>query len=328
MVFNPGLNRLTFSSFQDLPPEMRGCMAHQWLATWGIAHRMSEEFVLEQLPNIPDEVTAERLKICGMYVLALDAMVEARETQALAFAHRLGVALAALIATLKLAPEDAQQARPDWNTAHWKKWSETQKIVLAGGLFSGALGKKMFEAALEFLPRFGVHHLELILPDQPRLQMLKGAARAFETGEVIMIDAGHTAIKRGIAKVSNHQILEFSPKPMLEIPFELTAPNDLMDFLVGAMLELCKDMPRVSQFGISISVFIDQDGRIPTSSSSFYTSLSEFHLTREFEQRLAEQLGGSCVVNIMHEGQAAANSMDGLDAAILLGTSVGGGLRD
>jgi hypothetical protein len=47
----------------------------------------------------------------------------------------------------------------------------------------------------------------------------------------------------------------------------------------------------------------------------------------EFESRLADHLGYLCVVKIMHEAKAAVNSFDDADAAILLGTSVGGGFR-
>ncbi|MEY4529852.1 MAG: hypothetical protein RLZZ156_573 [Deinococcota bacterium] len=115
MAFNLGLNRLIFSSFAALPPEMRGCMAHQWLATWGIAQRMRDDLVLENLPALPTEMTAERLKICGQYAMILNDLVDARDAQALAFVGKLGVALAALIATLKLAPLDAREARMDWD---------------------------------------------------------------------------------------------------------------------------------------------------------------------------------------------------------------------
>ena len=47
----------------------------------------------------------------------------------------------------------------------------------------------------------------------------------------------------------------------------------------------------------------------------------------EFESRLADHLGYLCVVKIMHEAKAAMNSFDDADAAILVGTSVGGGFR-
>ena len=327
MAFNPGLNRSTFSSFAALPPEMRGCMAHQWLATWGIAEKMSKEFVFENLPTLPTEMTAERLKICGQYAMTLNNLVAARDASALAFAGKLGVALAVLIATLKLAPTDAREARTDWDAAHWDKWCAVQKIVFSGGLFSGALGKHMYDSALEWLPKFGVENLELILPDQPRLLMLRGAARAFESGTVIVLDAGHTAIKRGIAKVQNSQVVELIPEPMLEIPFEITNPTDLLKFLVNAMLEIVEKPARVQQFSVSISVFLDAKGNVLAGSSSFYSSLLEFALIQELESRLADHLEYLCVVKIMHEAKAAANSFDDADAAILLGTSVGGGFR-
>ncbi len=327
MALNPGLNRLTFSSFAALPPEMRGCMAHQWLATWGIAEKISKDFRLEHLPVIPTEMTSERLKICGQYVLTLNDLVQTRDAQALAFADRLGVALAALIATLKLAPLDAREARVDWDAAHWDKWCAVHKIILGGGLFSGVLGQQMYETTLEWLPKFGVESLKLILPDQPRLLMLRGAARAFESGTVVVLDAGHTAIKRGVIEVQSSQVIAFRPEPMLEIPFELKNPTDLLEFLVHALVEITQNTMQIRQFGISISVFLNENGNVLAGSSSFYSSLLEFELIHELESRLAERLGYSCVVKIMHEAQAAANSFDDMDATILLGTSVGGGLR-
>jgi hypothetical protein len=327
MVLNLSLNRVTFSSFSALPLEMRSCLAHQWLATWGIAQRMRDDLVLENLPALPAEMTAERLKICGQYAMTLNDLVDARDASALAFADKLGIALAALIATLKLAPLDARKARMDWDAAHWDKWGAVQTIVLGGGLFSGALGKHMYNSALEWLPKFGAFNLELILPDQPRLLMLRGAARAFESGTVCVLDAGHTAIKRGIAQVENSQVVELIPEPMLEIPFEIINPTDLLKFLVNAMSEIVEKPARVQQFSVSISVFLDAKGNVLAGSSSFYSLLLEFALIQELESRLADSLGYLCVVKIMHEAKAAMNSFDDADAAILLGTSVGGGFR-
>jgi predicted NBD/HSP70 family sugar kinase len=327
MAANLGLNRLTFSSFRALPLEMRDCMAHEWLATWGIAQRMRQELILEHLPVIPEEMTLERLKIRALYPIALNAAIEAGDAQAMAFADKLGVALAALIATLKLAPPDARAARADWTTANWDNWCAVQKIVLGGGLFSGALGLQMYASALKWLPEFGIEELQVILPDQPRLLMLKGLARAFESGTVIAIDAGHTAIKRGIAKVGNHNLLEFCANTLLEIPYLLSNPSEVLDYLVDALSELALKSGQPKQFGISISAHLDAEGNVLAGSSSFYAILLEFRLVQEFELRLAKRLGYACTVQIMHEGKAAANSLKDTDAAILLGTSVGGGFR-
>lgn len=331
MAFNSGLNRVTLSRFESLPTAMAGSLAHQWLATWGIADRMALELPLRGLPQLPEEQeeTSKRIRTCGTYVLALNDWVAAGDPKATAFADTLGVALAALAATLTLAPTDARVARAEWPTEHWERWQMVRRIVLGGGVLSGALGQRMYTSAQQWLNQLNPA-VELILAPQPRLLMLQGLARKFPNGTVVVVDSGHTAIKRGIAEVQNGEVESLQPDSLLEVPHTLSNPDPLLNYLVEVLLEQAKRSPsQPNQFALSLSMEVDAKGnvRADVPTTSFYRSLSKFSLVGELETRLSSRLGYPCSVQVMHEATAAVNGVSGVDAAILLGTSLGGTFR-
>jgi hypothetical protein len=327
MAFNSGLNRVTLSRFESLPKTMAGSFAHQWLATWGIADRMALELPLKDLPPLPEEFSAERIRACGTYVLTLNDWVAAEDPDAAAFADKLGVALAALVATLTLAPADTRAARAEWPNEHWERWRMVRRIVLGGGVLSGALGQRMYIAAQGWLAQLNPA-AELVLALQPRLLMLQGLARKFPNGTVVVVDAGHTAIKRGIAQMRDGEMESLQPDKLLEVPHTLNNPDQLLGHLVEVLIGQA-EKSQANQFALSLSMEVDVEGsvRADVPTTSFYRSLSKFRLMSEVEVRLSRQLGYPCQVKVMHEASAAVGGIPNVDAAVLLGTSLGGTFR-
>lgn len=358
-TFNPGLNRVTLGHFGGLPDGMAGSLAHEWLATWSIAPRMRAELGTPDLPPIPaarkrdiarlclqrlprrtqglpsllrssvGELHARKMRVCSRYPEALEERLSRGDPRAAAFADRLGLALAALVATLKLAPAESRAAQPDWPETHWNRWGQVNDIVLGGGVLSGTLGQHLASTASEWLPRLGVEGVRLHLFAQPRLLMLHGAARQYREGPVLVLDAGHTAVKRAYAEVSAGEVREVRPAPLLPTPYEVSDGHRLLDFLAGAMLETLSAQERAEQVAVSLSAHLDGAGNVSpaTAASSFYGSLAGLDLEAGLRERLDGRLGPSCQVRVIHEGQAAVHGLPGMDAALLLGTSVGGALR-
>ncbi|MBB5236192.1 ROK family protein [Deinococcus budaensis] len=366
MTFNPGLNRVTIANFGGLPDGMAGTLAHEWLATWSIAPQMQAELPLCDLPRIPSsgkldiarltlerlprqllghgrtrglsglvracglEVHARKMQACGVYPVALNAALERGDPGTAAFAERLGIALAATVATLKLAPPESRAARPEWPEAHWERWRQVNRIVLGGGVLSGTLGQQLFSTACEWLPRLGAADVRLHLFAQPRHLMLHGAARHYRDGPVLVLDAGHTAIKRAWVEVSGGEVRELRPAPLLPTPYGISDGQQLLDFLAEALLETLAGHGQVEQVAVSLSAHLDRGGSVDpqAATSSFYGSLAGLALEDVLRERLSTRLGFSCRVRVMHEGQAAVHGLPHMDAALLLGTSVGGALQE
>lgn len=352
MTFNAGLNRVTLVDVSGLPGTHAGTVAHQWLATWGIAARMRRQMDTAGLPAIPRLPGVGKLRACSAYPVALDARLTAGDEGAQQFADQMGAALAALVLTLKRAPDEARAARPEWPETHWQAWTGVRHIVLGGGVLDGALGRHLHATASRWLGELGAG-VTLTLPAKPRHLMLAGLGRAFTDGPVVALDAGHTAIKRGVVSMRAGEVTEIGDQEPLPVPYHLMGaehPLDialrsvqdrlnpgarreraeaLLNVLLGALVQLAAADHTPTQFGLSLSVPLDDAGNVATGAhtTSLYRHLSGIDLPHELERRLSARLRRPVWVVVRHEGQAAAQAVPGANAAILLGTSVGGGLR-
>lgn len=326
MAVHPGLNRVTLGEFPALPDGLAGTQAHEWLATWGIAARMAQRFPALGLPPAPASVNPVSSQGYAAFPLALDGLVHRGDPQALAFADDLGRALGALIATLHHAPAGARAARPEWPDSHWARWQAVRQIVLGGGILSGALGQRLVTTARMWLPRLDAQAITLHLSAQARLLALRGLARQLPDGPAVVVDAGHTAIKRAAAEVRGGEVVALTSATLLRAPGGGLGPDTLLDALTAALQGGCPEGVPVSQFGLSLSLHMDAAGQpIPgAASGSAYGALADTALPADLSRRLSGALGRPASVLVQHEGRAAVHGLPGMDAAILLGTSVGG----
>lgn len=364
MAFNPGLNRVTIGNFPGLPAGMAGSLAHEWLASWGMASRMQAELTGLDLPPVPPEVSRpqivkravrrlpgwllnrsgnlqsllresylhlhqQRMEVVGKYPVLLSQLVANGDMEALAFADQSGVALAATLATLKVAPPESRVARTEWPATQWEHWKAMKRVVLGGGIMSGALGHHLHAVAREWLPKLGVSDMELHLFPNARELMLHGAARHYQNGLVVALDAGHTAIKRGWAEVDTRQIKQLHVAAHRPTPYHLKTQEDLLNFLTVCFLETIPDGRPVHQFALSLSAHCDEQGSLTPAAvqGSFYGPLYGLELAETLAERLSRAQHHACQVRVMHEGQAAVHGLPGMDTALLLGTSVGGNFK-
>ena len=324
--FTPSVNRSIIVGIPDLPAGLRGARAFDWLSSVGVARRVRERLPGVDLAPVPDGLGADVIIAAAPYPRALDAMVMAGDATALALADDLGVALAGLVVTLVLGPPDARAARPDWPAEHWERWAAARRIVLGGGIASGALGRRLVASATTWLPRLGGGEVQLRLADDPGSLALLGAATRLPDGRAVLVDAGLTWIKRGLATVHDGRCVTLTTMAAVTPPLGPRA-GAFADYLADAAADVVQGSS-VSSAGFAIAADVDTIGQPLAGQKGLYGSLGTVPLARRLADRLGDRLGYPVAVQIVNDGDAAAAAMAGeADAVIMLGTAIGVGLN-
>jgi hypothetical protein len=324
--FTPSVNRSIIAGIPDLPAELRGARAFDWLSSVGIAHRVRERLPGIDLAPVPDGLGSDAIIAAAPYPRALDAMVMAGDATASALADDLGVALAGLVAMLVLGPRDARSARPDWPAEHWERWAAVRRIGLGGGIASGELGRRLVASATAWLPRLRAGEVQLRLADDPGSLALRGAATGLPDGRAVLVDAGLTWIKRGIADVHGGRCVSLSTMAAVAPPLGPRA-GALADFLADAAADVVRGSS-VSSAGFAVAADVDATGQPLAGQPGLYGSLGAVPLERRLADRLRDRLGHPVTVQAVNDGDAAAAAMAGAaDAVIMLGTAIGVGLN-
>jgi hypothetical protein len=324
--FTPGVNRPIIAGIPDLPPELRGARAFDWLSSVGIARRVRERFPGIDLAAVPDGLGPDVIIAAAPYPRALDGMVMAGDATALALADDLGVALAGLAVMLALGPPEARSARPDWPAEHWERRAAVRRIGLGGGIASGALGRRLVASATAWLPRLGAGELQLRLADDPGSLALRGAATRLPDGRAVLIDAGLTWIKRGLADVHGGRCVTLTTMAGVAPPLG-TRAGALADFLADAAADVVQGSS-VPSAGFAVAADADTIGQPLADQPGLYGSLGTVPLARRLADRLVDRLGYPITVQTVNDGDAAAAAMSGaVDAVIMLGTAIGVGLN-
>lgn len=325
--FSPSLNPVAFARLPALPGGFAGARAGDWLSSMGIARRMAERGLADGLPPVADGFTAAAIIPAAAYPVALDAMLDG-SADARALADDLGVALAALIATLVLAPEHARSARPEWPPEHWARWGRARRLALGGGIVRGRLGARMLEVAQLRLAAFGVPQVEAWIADEPDALVLRGAAASLPDGRGVLVDAGHTSIKPALADIAGGRLVILQRRAPIATASVLQVYRGaaLADRLAEIAVDAAGTEPIIAA-GFAIAAFTDGLGQ-PIGGPGAYPSLAEVALVPHLEARLAERLGRRLGVRVAGDGDAAGAAVRGhADAAIVLGTALASGLN-
>jgi hypothetical protein len=324
--FTPSVNRSIIAGIPDLPAALRGARAFDWLSSVGIARHVRERLPGIDLAPVPDGLGPGVIIAAAPYPRTLDAMVMAGDAAATALADDLGVALAGLVAVLVLGPPEARAARPDWPAGHWEHWAAVRRIGLGGGIASGVLGRRLVASATAWLPRLGAGEVQLQLADDPGSLALRGAATRLPDGRAVLVDAGLTWIKRGLADVHGGRCVSLTTMAAVAPPLGPRA-GALADFLADAAADVVSGSS-VSSAGFAIAADVDATGRPLAGQPGLYGSLGTVPLARRLADRLRDRLGYPVTVQIVNDGDAAAAAMAGAaDAVIMLGTAIGVGLN-
>lgn len=298
----------------------------------GIARRMAARGLGAGLPPVVEGAGMAAIRAAPPYPLRLDGMVADGHPGALALADEIGMALAALVATLVVGPADARVARPEWPAAHWARWASVRRLALGGGLVSGALGQRLATSAATWLSRFGARDVMVELAADPRALVLRGIGTGLPDGRAVLLDAGHTSVKAAWSEVvdGRPRELRLAAPVAASSLLELRGPH-LADRLVEIGVAAARDVAPGQTFaslGLAMALYTDASGQPRAGQTSAYGSLAEIPLLAHLRERLTTATGRPIAARASGDGAAAAAAVRGIaDAAIVLGTAIGSGLN-
>lgn len=264
-----------------------------------------------------------------------------------AVARRFGRALGALILMLRRGDHISREARPEWDASYWDQWAALRTVWLGGGLMAGAFGERVRVHAAGILAEDRAHSCDLRLAAYPALLPLIGAACSLPSpgGAALVLDCGHSAIKRGIAMYDGGELTELrllSPVPVAGIllPTEDAPRSDgardlaerIAGVLAAAWLEAIGDPatgpPLAPLLAISMASYMC-DGHPMPRQGGLYAGLHALPENAQgwLSRRLSERVGRPLAVSLLHDGTAAARVYAGTEraAVITLGTALGAG---
>jgi hypothetical protein len=270
-------------------------------------------------------------------ILALSSALAGDDQTSAAAAVRVldlfGARVAHLIATLTTAAH-SHAGESAWRSAYLRHWMEIDHVWLGGGL-AAAFGSTLLNAVRAELARLGVGDRIVELAPYAAVLPLVGASRSgTDTATpMIVLDFGHTSVKRGVATVANHQLVRLdlltrrSTQPLNSSP----APEQVADFVLETVMDAITTTER--RFGsahghivVSVASYVAR-GRPIAAGPSKYRPLSDVDIAW-LDDELYRRAGNEFHLLFLHDGTAAArglNAAGGRDAVIMLGTSLGVG---
>jgi len=258
-------------------------------------------------------------------LLSRDALVELVAHLGESVAERIfGRRLGHLIATLHLGG-DMDAIETEWRRAYRAHWRTIQQVWLAGGL-AERLGPGLSAGARSEADRLGANRVSIELAPYPSSLPLIGAARnsQSEGAHAVVLDFGHTAIKRGVATYQNTSLLR------IELLEPRRAPP--ADHVIETVIEEIADTLTVApedvdpQVLVSLASYVSPSGE-PEDSHSLYAplrTLAPAALADAVRQRSGRPVER---VRFEHDGTLAAAGVvsDVPAAVIMLGTALGVG---
>ncbi len=331
LLRSPSLNPTVLGHRTGLPAHLAGTAARDWLATWSIAGSMAARPAVVAALNqhglvvtpLPDgvRVSAALMEAAASWPAALDALVVAGDSRALPVADELGDALAALVATLTTAPEDARRARPDWPPEYWDRWRSVRRVVIGGGVVRGMLGAHVVDRAVARLQQVGVDARLTRATDAAGLGLRGAASRLCGSG--VALDCGGTAIKRALVwcDPEGQQVKTLEPLPA---PGRVGA-QEVIDVIAAAVAEAASPGP--VEVVLAIATYVDRTGQPYAGQLGPYAPLGEIDLRSGLAEAVGRVVNGRATVTVIHDGAAAllgarAEQSDA-DVAIVLGTAIG-----
>ncbi len=246
-----------------------------------------------------------------------------------------------LVATLSLAPVQARALRPEWSDDYWQQWMGARTIWLGGGIVSGELGRFLDQRLPHLLKQVGVRNTRVMVAENPRWLPLIGAARSLRhiSKRTVVLDFGHTAIKRGIASYHGDKLSGLKLLPSLELSSAewATSTSDPQKFGVQLAQRVAATVDEAAESGddlpssevlCSLACYL-HDGQPHPDAIGAYASLRE--LAEDLPGWLSEQVerltGRAVEVRLIHDGTAAGRALAPANhgAVIMLGTALGVG---
>jgi len=255
------------------------------------------------------------------------------------YGRRLGI----LLLTLKRADPINRQARPGWNERQWTFWQGINEFYLGGGLLAGKLGIIAVNSARNELRACGIDSVHISLSAFARYLPILGLARTAprDTQTMLLLDFGQTGVKRAVALYRSGALIELHILPVLsagiesqkQIVIDRMNPQISADRIVEMVAQSWSEAQGLGWqldpvLALSLACYLI-NGHPPASEMGYYGRLQLLagNLQTYLRSRISETIGRSVVINLLHDGSAAALILAGLSNSVLLtlGTAIGVG---
>jgi hypothetical protein len=275
---------------------------------------------------------------------AFNACYDAPATHgaARALAERMGRRLGYLLLALARGDAANRAARPDWDAAHWAHWARMERVIIAGGLWAGRLGEAALPAARAVLLDAGCPLAVERSPLGESLPLLGLARHAPpDTARMLLLDFGHTNVKRGAATYHGGELVTLATHPALPAAGVDTGPAEqaqdeaqtrwrwMAEFITDEWRQLDPAIPpKWTAIGLSLATHLEA-GHPLARDGGAYSRLADLapHLATFLRDELAARLGPFRAFALLHDGLAAASAYAGAarTAVLVLGTAIGVG---
>lgn len=334
------INRVRLVDAPGLPDDLRGKTAYDLLGRQAIINRMLA--ACPELSALPPATLPDLPRYFDTHYVAVGH--PAAET----VIETTAAYLAYVLLTLNMGTPASRAARPDWDASYWEYWAQVRQIIFGGGLAAGLFGQQVIARTADRLNG----RLNLAVAPDARQMPLVGAARtipvpAAHPAWALVIDAGQTAIKAGIAQYTGQALNRLVSLPVLSAPRPESGPA-VLSGLVEAIRQgwmAVSALPELSPAAfvpvVAISLASYVINRQP-ATDGFYGKLRDC-LTgdappADVTTLLAHTLSAAVfpcpvTVHLLHDGTAAAHAWAGTApaaapvaahvAVIMLGTALG-----
>jgi len=284
------------------------------------ADLLSRDALLELLrTHLGEGAHVDPAHVADAWSAALSTQAVAARDVAASVADEVARRLVALVASLVLGRGGTVE--PMAHPGERRAWAHVEEVTLGGGLLAGEVGPAVVDRLTKWMDEVGTPLPPIRMGPHPSLLALIGAARSLEAvdGQHVVLDAGQTAIKRGVASVAGGQLVGLRMLPAVAVE-GVAEGNALRTLVEGAITDTVREVEDTAPRPVVMSVAnYLRDGRPSGESPSPYESLR--FAGDDFEQRVGRE------VRMVHDGTAAwrAAATPTPSAVIVLGTWLGVG---
>lgn len=258
------------------------------------------------------------------------------------FGNRLGL----LLLTLKKGERENREARNDWDDACWEYWRSLKTVILTGGLASSMLGRRFKEDIQTIFDMAGEKPYQIMLFDNGTYVGMMGLAQRLMKDDMtsLVLDFGHTGIKRAVIKKRGGEIADFTAQeslPSLHMKSHFDSEEEkrreaieLHRYIVNTIAASFRAAPDPSALDdtILISIANYTHNGLLNSKRGGYAKLCTINTdyAAVLEDDLSGELHRDIKVRLVHDSTASALYFADVEQSvcITLGTGFGVGFTD
>jgi len=213
-----------------------------------------------------------------------------------------------------------------WRQQYLSYWRRVEHVAIGGGM-AQRFGPGVADVANRTLRAAGLDAPSVQVPEHAAWLPMIGAARsAGRSKDTLVLDLGHTSVKRGIATHDGAgalvRIEMFSP---VAVDQRRTPPSEATRFVREVVQSSLLVAPDVAGVAASVAAYVTANGVI-ADARTYYQSLAAAGGSL-LSDLAGSRLGRNPTLLLIHDGTAAARALSVRTraAAITLGTSLGVG---